>query len=136
MLDKLKFWKKSDDINMNFNNPTDEPLDLGLPGDPLPAPDLKFEPMPEENNMNMQTDPLGAQFNNPMPQQNSTPTYPQQPMTNPVMQEPARVQQEATIHPRDIELVLSKIETLKASVDHLTTRIEHLEMISNDKKRW
>ena len=131
MFDKLKFWKKDDGFDFNFNDPQsagsamDAPVDLGLPNSPSNPP--SFQPVPEQNSYD------SAPYNNGGVHTGMNP-----PAFTPPTQQP-QVQEQSppdTANRRDVELILSKIETLKARVDHLTTRIEHLERLANDKQRW
>jgi hypothetical protein len=133
MLDKLKFWKHdepADDLGgMNFNTPLDnnEP-GLDLPERPAAVP--QFRPVEEQPQQHM--DPMNMPSFGQPAQQQGYQQYP--PVQEPALQQ--YQQQTESVHPRDVELIISKIETLKASLDHMTTRIEHLERVMNDRKRW
>ncbi|MFW5746248.1 MAG: hypothetical protein ACOCWQ_01715 [Nanoarchaeota archaeon] len=153
MFDKLKFWKKdADDLDFNLNSLSDHP-DLGLPqqsandfgtdqsgmpqqnplGNPMGQPDtagmpqtqMQFQeqPQPYQQQMQPHNDPLAFQ-----------------PMQQNIPQQGAQQMQPATENTpnnsRDIDLILSKIETLKASIDHLTTKVEALERLSYNKGKW
>ncbi|MFT4310728.1 MAG: hypothetical protein ACMXYC_03785 [Candidatus Woesearchaeota archaeon] len=125
--DKLKFWKKKDEFDLN--------ADLGSLGLGEASPSASSQqPFDQQQQFNQPStldtssyqDTQSQQFDSAF-SQTAQQTYPQHQWSG---EQQSSAQQ--SIHPRDIELILSRLETIKASIDHLATRVDNLER----SKRW
>jgi hypothetical protein len=76
--------------------------------------------------------PLGMQQRQPQRQQ-----WPQQPQQQPgAPMTPIQPAQREYIMSKDIEIVSSKLDALKATLDGINQRLANLERLAQDKKRW
>jgi hypothetical protein len=137
-LDKVKFWKK-DDFTLDMGKPADQPpqYDLGA---------QRFE--------NPQYDPLAPQQEQFGHEAQGSPSYQQYPvnssfpgaaqvrhtetMPTPVPEQVGMVRDQA-VHPRDVELILAKLDAIKSEMDALHQRVRKIEQgmdNSQQKKYW
>ena len=124
LFSKLAFWKKDDDLN--FDNLADKELNQGTAEGGMPVHDnlgleekSPFGDPPTELN----------QANEPFSPQRSAEVPPQQPT------------QQLTSGNRDLELISSKLDTIKAILGSLDQRIANLEKLSvgenkKEEKLW
>jgi hypothetical protein len=136
LLGKLQFWKKDDE----FASPTEAPhtFDLGSSTDPLQTHDpLQSNPFQTQQSFEQQG------FSQ---QPSSFAQYPQG-TAFPGRQQPAPVpeqyqeHQDQGIHPRDVELILAKLDAIKSELDALHQRVRKIEQVNDNqvgqqKKYW
>jgi hypothetical protein len=110
LLDKLQFWKK-DDFTPSYDAPPDLP--------------------PESHDVLQTPDPMRDQFtpatNDPFT--SASPQYPQ-PAAFPGTgsRQPQQSQyEEPSVHPRDVELILAKLDAIKSEMDALHQRVRKIE---------
>jgi hypothetical protein len=142
---KLAFWKHKDELsvpdiakyqtNLGLGNPSQMDNSLGLNQDVLQRPGFDVnrytepgfgqEPMPQES---------GAQQNYQDFQ--GTPSQPSSFSKLGQARPAQQMQQAPDIYSlsKDIELLSSKIETVKAMLDHLSEKIEKIERIAEGEK--
>jgi hypothetical protein len=132
IFDKIQFWKKDNDMDLAA------PLDMP---DTMSSVDQNYGQDMQHNTMDQYAPPMSQQgFQpqepqaEPMPHDPSFSTQQQMGAYGPQFQQQPQQQEHEGVHPRDVELILSKLETLKESVDHLATKVDHLE--KRDKKYW
>lgn len=121
--DKLTFWKKKDefgDLGKDFGK------DLGLDTNQSPSPDLGMglEPLPSQQ---------------PFQKYPSFP--PQQNFQAPNFQSPPSFQQayppasnDSYIASKNLEVISSKLDALKASIDSLNQRVANIEAIARGEQ--
>ena len=114
MLDKLKFWKKDDDLRFEDSSLSKEP---GLSSDPAQQPH-DFNPSDPMSSPIPQTAALG--------QQPFAATPGQQPFSSPA---PFPQQQPAN-DSRELELVVAKLDALKVTLESINQRLTTLERIA------
>jgi len=132
LLDKLKFWKKESDF------PELEGLgDLGMGGRDLALPNTEEigagfgEP---SNDMPFESPQMSAQLGAPaQPQRYPSPAQMAAQQTSPVMPQAVPGYQ---ITNRDVELILSKLDLIKSSLDNLSQRVAALEKIAKGETNW
>lgn len=116
LLGKLKFWHKEDDLD--FDSLADKemgkmpPTDFGTDHPSLGSDEKSFFPSEPE------AEPLSS------PRFQASPSRAQAPSFTP-----------ASGANRDLELINSKLDTLKAILNSLDQRIAHLEQISGAEKK-
>jgi hypothetical protein len=117
VFDKMKFWDKKE--------PEVPAYDLGAQSMG------SMEPHPLEQ-------PGQESFN---PQGFQQQSYPQYPSATPFpgSPEPEHIStHDQTVHPRDIELILAKLDAIKAELDSLHQRVRKIEQVTEpqQKKYW
>jgi hypothetical protein len=131
-VDKLKFWKKDDDFTFDDPLPQDMstmPQDnLGL--DSSPNDDLLSSPPGEFNPGATVTDDLGTADLEKMGFEKVTDS-PSSRSSNPMS---TTSQQQSQIAPqnRDMELISSKLDTIKAELDAMSQRLQKIEKLAED----
>lgn len=142
-LDKAKFWKH-EDFSLDIDKPAEQPqYDLnsqygGQHADPYQAQDplRTTDPLAGQQQTGQQ-DAFGHEVFN---QQQSYPQYPQSSTPFPgsaaarqqIQQEQYPEQgRDAAIHPRDVELILAKLDGIKSELDALHQRVRKLEQIAD-----
>jgi len=135
-LDKIKFWKKDDDFDTEFDNKLDQHIeksddlfkgdDLGLDqkppglGEKSPFDQPSTEAMPTET----QPDLLAG-------------TPPEQPAA---FQAQQQMQAPSDTGKRDLELLSSKLDTIKAILNSMDQRIANIERsagtVKKEEKLW
>jgi hypothetical protein len=112
IFDKLAFWKKDDDFDS-----------LG--------PDLGVVPV--EDNLGLgEKSPFAPQQPDPMHEFN-TPAYPQQPVQPSIPQQQSIGTQQGSN--QDLELISSKLDTLKALLTSLEQRMANLERVAGVEQK-
>lgn len=112
--DKLKFWKKNDDFDdfgRDFDMPKEQPFN-----EPNVGSSDKFG-----ENLG------GPSFENPYGQQNQQQNF-QQNQSFPAQQNPQMGNMNTN------ELIVSKLDTIKAQLDTLNARVANLERIANGSR--
>ncbi len=124
-LDKLMFWKKSDDFSdfdNQFNPGSFQNNNLGMPN---MNPGLPANTPPQGNEYNFDNN-----IQNPFSQQQSAPPGFQ---TTPMMpQAPQQPHQDIS---KDIELLSYKLDTIKAALEVINQRIANLERIASGERK-
>ena len=122
MLERVKFWKKDEPSG------TDPSYDLGSPS----AVDQFAPPTPE------QTAPqFTHQEQEFTPQKEFGQQFQQYPTAAPfpgTQRQEQYVEQEA-IHPRDIELILAKLDAIKSELDAIHQRVRKLEQVADNQQQ-
>jgi hypothetical protein len=122
VFDKLQFWKKDEAIGDPGEAPA--PYDLGMQhADPLQQGDPFAQQQETAPNFSTPNYPQGSTFPGRM-------QVPQQP----VMQ--AEVPPDHSIHPRDIELILAKLDAIKSEMDALHQRVRKIEQATEPQKKY
>ncbi|MBS3166421.1 hypothetical protein J4444_04830 [Candidatus Woesearchaeota archaeon] len=126
VFDKLKFWKKED---LDFDRMADKEM-TGMPMDD----NLGFEqdnlgleeksPFPEEPNMGQSAFPL----------REKAPSFQQQSTYREVQPTQSSQAQSTPSASKELELINSKLDTLKAMLSSMDQRMEHIERSSGEKK--
>ena len=140
VLDKLMFWKRSDDLP-GIGKGADLGFDAGLGANPgMPNDNLGLPPSNPELGLPQARNDLGqqqgfGQQTYPPPQQTAPVGF----QSSPVMpQQPA--QQEMTMMSKDLELLSYKLDTLKAAIDMVNQRLANIERLATGeqerKRRW
>jgi hypothetical protein len=156
VLDKVKFWKH-DDFALDIDKPAEQTT---YEQPPSPYPSHAYPEQPHTDVVNgqgqypgMQPDPMvGAQstFGNSMQQPSTTQqntfnhdvfAYQQYPQSTPFPGSAHQVQQEQfvepvhdqAVHPRDVELILAKLDAIKSELDSLHQRVRKLEQIADNQ---
>ncbi len=116
--DKLKFWKKDDDLGFSSDN------DLGLSDSGVPSYSSESEHDPMSH----------PDFQQPQQQ------YPE-PASFPGQQQPEQYDvHEQAIGSRDVELILAKLDMIKSELDSLHQRVRKIEQATEtqqqQKKYW
>jgi hypothetical protein len=125
IIDKAKFWKK-EEPDLGLPPATPQQYDYGAQGYQMPHTDpLQQQPMAEP-------DPFAQQSFQQYPP--STP-FPGSPKT-----EQYAEHTEHSIHPRDVELILAKLDSIKSELDALHLRVRKIEQATEvqqtQKKYW
>jgi hypothetical protein len=130
LMDRLQFWKR------------DEPMDSELR--PLSMPEYNQEQQYPQDSLGLPSEMNRQQ----MPQDQ---IFPQQipqgmPMQNEFQQRPTVAFKELNSMPqqagqqndirKDIELISSKLDTLRAMLDNINSRLNHIETIEEKKFKW
>ena len=117
MFSKLAFWKKDDDFD--FDNLAQKDLDLGMGKNGTPIQDNLG--LDEKSPFADHTAGLDAPTTNPYSPQSQTPT----PITPPAP---------TGMGDRDLELISSKLDTVKAILTSMDQRIANLEVAAGVNK--
>lgn len=149
VFDKVKFWKREEEP---ANAPPEYDLgaqqfDANNPmGMPMTSPDPLAQHDPLGASMSQQGDQMFAASQQPYPQQ-----YPQQgypggapfpgsPQQAYPGQVPAQEPPDQIVHPRDIELILAKLDSIKSEIDALHQRVRKIEQYydaqTQQKRYW
>lgn len=137
-LDKLMFWKKSDDLGIPEGPKPDLGFDSGLGRDMEPgrdsglgfsSPDLGGFPGSFE-------EPPAARpgFEQNAFAQQHIQTFQQQPFQQPPFQQPMQQPQQSTneyIISKNIEVLSSKLDALRVGIESINQRLAHLERIAS-----
>ncbi len=115
MLDKLMFWKKDDDFDFK-----------SLSNDPLGS-------TPLHENIGLENDPFG-QDSLATKTQNTPPTQPQAPPPMDDLKPEAFGQAKQASGTRDLELISSKLDTIKALLQSLDSRVTNIERIAKQEE--
>ena len=127
ILSKLAFWKKQDTIG-DLNKDIDMGKDLDLGG---MNPDLGLGPEP---GMGSSQDPLSS-----MPPTGPPPSQPQfpqqgfQPVNQPGNQAPP-TQDQDFVNSKNLEVISSKLDALRASLDSINQRLANIEKIAQGEQ--
>ncbi|MBU0979614.1 MAG: hypothetical protein KJ709_02315 [Nanoarchaeota archaeon] len=126
LFSRLTFWKKDDDFDFGKEAP---PLGLDSKRDPLGMPSDPAPPFPEPAPPRME--PPDSGFSPQGPPGFQSQGYPSAPM------QPAPINQDYIVS-KEIEVVSSKLDGMRAQLDSINMRLANLERImDNDmKKRW
>ena len=124
MLEKMKFWKKDDEFTTDSGTSEPPHYDLGA---------RKFDD-PSFGQQNAQQ-PFGQQA---YPQESSfSQASAQYPPTTPfpgTAQAPQQQFATQDLHPRDIELILAKLDAIKSELDALHQRIRKIEQVGDQQQ--
>jgi hypothetical protein len=133
LFNKLQFWKHDD-----FASPSEQPApDFNMQNfDPLQSQPLEHtDPFqahdPSPGQYPMQSSPFQS-----MPQQQSQ-SYPAStPFPGTAQSVPQHYEEKDPVHPRDIELILAKLDAIKSEMDALHQRIRKIEQATENRKYW
>ncbi|MBI2659557.1 hypothetical protein HYX07_00155 [Candidatus Woesearchaeota archaeon] len=128
--DKLAFWKKKDDLG-DFGKDLGLDKDLGLGMDTGPSPDLGMG-LEQPQQQPFQKYPSFQQNNFPQP------SFQQQPAFQ-ASQQPSS---ESYINSKNLEVISSKLDALRATMESINQRLANIEAIArgeqedNRRKRY
>ena len=121
MFSKLAFWKKNDDFD--FDNLAQKDLDLGMGKGGAPI-----------------QDNLGLGEKSPFGEQHADQKQQTDPFTSPQTPVPVTPPAPTSTEDRDLELISSKLDTVKAILTSMDQRIANLEKAAgvdkNKEKLW
>jgi hypothetical protein len=128
-LDKIKFWKKEDDFDADFDSKLDQHIEKS--DDPFKGDDLGLDQNPPG---------LGEQspFDQPVEKPDLLAgTTPEQPAA---FQAQQQMQAPSGTEKRDLELLSSKLDTIKAILNSMDQRIANIERstgtVKKEEKLW
>jgi hypothetical protein len=124
VFDKIQFWKKEEPIADPGEAPS--PYDLGVThSDPLQHEDPFAQQHEAAPNFSTPAYPQGSTF----PGRMQVPPQAQ-------MQVPVDAAPDPSIHPRDIELILAKLDAIKSEMDALHQRVRKIEQATEPQKKY
>ncbi len=134
ILDKIMFWKKTDEFadvglgekeNLAFGNEFNAAPGTGLG----PTPGSGTEPGMDQGlgQQNQGFTPPG-----PTPPQPSAPSYPSQPQFQP--QPPSYANPQQDLEAKSLEVISSKLDAIRASIESLNQRLANLEAIARGEE--
>ena len=132
ILDKLTFWKKKDDfgdLGKDLDLGKDFGKDLGMDMNQGPSPDLGagLEPMGQSSQAFQKYPSFQGQQNF------SNPSF-SQPYQQPVQPSYPSSASDPYIASKNLEIISSKLDALKASIDALSQRVANIESIARGEQ--
>jgi len=129
-LDKVMFWKKDDDFGLDFDKSIDEQMKQT---------DNQFK----EENLGLDQKPSGLEEKSPF-EQPATETSPFPAVETPeqpaAFQAQQQMQAPAGTEQRDLELLSSKLDTIKALLNSMDQRLANVEKavgtVKKEEKLW
>jgi hypothetical protein len=126
VLSKLAFWKKKDDFS-DIGKDLGLDKDMGFDGGAGPSPDLGMglEPMNQQTQHPFQQYPSMQQSQSGFQQPSFTPPQPMQ---------QALSSGDSYINSKNLEVISSKLDALRATLDSINQRLSNIESIARGEQ--
>ena len=130
ILDKLMFWKKEDEFaDIGLGDKDNLPFgdQFGAPPGGANPPGLGPTPGMDEGGMGPGPSPAG-----PTPPQPSMPSF--SPPSQPQYQQPPSYAPQQELESKNLEVISSKLDAIRASIESLNQRLANLEAIAKGEE--